>query len=291
MYEQKRIFLPISTWTKKTPKIGIVGHGALGKAIQSCFTDGQTETFICDEKFNLTIDDLLDFSPDITFICYDVELHESGRMDATKTEDAFLKLTRRCKTAIVICSTVTPDIMSRICATIDDPEDIQRFVYWPNMLTHNSIETDIKFPSYCVFGGKYECVNEFKTFMNMNSDMILPSLVILNPIEASYVKCAIDGLEIVKRTFIDELYDSIVNDQEGKVSANNVLKTLSCAPIKRTTTSIFDIESKRGLSDMLKTSLTAYANFTSHSKLLQTAKEVNESLNQSPEEIEIDIEE
>src|SRR6056297_1636322 len=130
MYENKRVFLPISTWSR-TPKVGVFGHNALGKAIEQSLSPN-VDVFVADEELGVTIDNMMDFGPDVVFICEDVKLHESNRQNASVTEDAFLKLMRRTKSAVVVCSSLTPDIAERICNTVEDPEEIARFIYWPN---------------------------------------------------------------------------------------------------------------------------------------------------------------
>ena len=50
-------------------KIGIVGHGFVGKAVDYGFEHPAVEKFLVDPLYGTTIDDLIDWKPNISFIC------------------------------------------------------------------------------------------------------------------------------------------------------------------------------------------------------------------------------
>ena len=53
---------------KKKVKLGIIGHGFVGKATDWGFYKGVTK-FIVDPKLGTTIKDLSKFSPEFVFVC------------------------------------------------------------------------------------------------------------------------------------------------------------------------------------------------------------------------------
>ena len=72
-------------------RIGIVGHGFVGGAVDYAFTHPDIEKFYVDPKHNTTIDQLLDWQPHVTFVCAPTPMAESGFIDASIVEDAVLK--------------------------------------------------------------------------------------------------------------------------------------------------------------------------------------------------------
>lgn len=281
MYEKKRVFLPISTWSR-TPRVGIYGNTSMGKALENSLLN--VETFIADDSIGVSIDNLMDFGPDLVFISEDVKLHETGRMDATKTEDAFLKLLRRTKAAVVVCSTVTPDIAERMCASIDDPEEISRFLFWPQTISNTQIENLIRDISFSVVGGRNECVNEFRHFTNVYTDIMLPNCIVVNPIEAMYIKCAVSNYHAMKVSFFNELYESLLHDNNEKCSAQVVMKGVGTHFDVGRSYSRVPYKGVRGFSGTLEDEVVAWSNFTSNSALMQRVLEVNSTLQQTEED-------
>ena len=284
MEQQKRVFLPIST-RSRTPRIGIMGYTQVGRALESSFDRDQCDLFIVDDEYGLSVDNLMDFGPDLVFICYDIEVHESsGRQDASLVEDSFLKILRRTKAAIAVCSAVTPDIMERMCNTIDDPEDIARFIHWPAYAKPESFESDFKQPPYAVFGGSQESVNDLKHFINFYSDILLPQGILCNPIEAAYIKCVTNGFIAMKNAYVNELYDAVGKEFPGKITKHLIMKAFMSDP--RIGTTGGRVNYPRGTFGETKKLLDTFLGFTSSFKLLDATKEVNDALLTPKEEEE-----
>jgi UDP-glucose 6-dehydrogenase len=288
MDEQKRLFLPLST-RNRTPRIAIVGYSALGQAIEACFDKTQCNVFIADEKFDVNIDNVMDFAPDLVFVCYEIESHESGRMDATKVEDAFLKILRRTKSAIAVCSDLTPDIVERMCNTIDDPEDIGRFIYWPSFAKPESIGIDTKQPNFLIMGGVQGSINDFKHFLNFYSDMIIPTGIISNPIEACYVKCAVNGFLSLKSAYVNQMYDALDAEFPDKVTKHLIMKSFMSEPrIGASSGRVLDYNGNRGFCGEQKKLLDCFLGFSSNYSLLETATSINDDVYKQEEDTEIE---
>jgi len=281
--QQKRVFLPVSAWNRK-PRVGIIGDNNFVQNLSKCFVD--CELFVVDETNGLNIDNLLDFNPDISFISYSVKIHSSGRQEANATEDSFLKLMRRSKSAIVVCSTVTPDIMERMCNTIDDPEDINRFLHWPYFNKEEDSLSEFKTLKYFVLGGKVECTTEFRSFMHMKTDINLPTAIVVNPIESAYIKCAYNAFLGVKLSFMQELFRSLSLDTQGKVTPNLVLKHLSYHPDIGVNHTRVPYDAIPGFSGPLQDVMTVYTGFTPHSTVIETSLEANNNFIKNSEKDE-----
>ena len=101
-------------------RIGIVGHGFVGQAVDYAFSSGDVEKFYVDPKLDTSLDDLIDWNPHVSFICAPTPMSDDGFVDASIVEDAVLKLLEHTKGGVVIKSTITPDIVDRIFQSIYD---------------------------------------------------------------------------------------------------------------------------------------------------------------------------
>ena len=99
-------------------RMGIVGHGFVGKAIDYAFTHELVDKFLVDPLYDTTIDDLVNYKPIMTFITAPTPMHDNGTVDASIVEDAVLKLIKHTASIVVIKSTITPDI---ICLLYTSP--------------------------------------------------------------------------------------------------------------------------------------------------------------------------
>jgi len=101
-------------------KIGIVGKGFVGSAVANGFDKG-TELFIVDSKYSTnTLEDLIAFSPTITFICVPTPVSEDGSCDVTIASEVLSELSMRdYKGVCVIKSTIIPDYLQEFKKEFD----------------------------------------------------------------------------------------------------------------------------------------------------------------------------
>ncbi|KKL55198.1 hypothetical protein LCGC14_2257820 [marine sediment metagenome] len=94
-------------------KIGIVGHGFVGKAVDYGFEHPLVRKFYVDPLYETTIDDLIKWDPEVTFICVPTPMSEDGSVDASIVEDAVNRISNGLRnTLIIIKSTIPPNIVS-----------------------------------------------------------------------------------------------------------------------------------------------------------------------------------
>ena len=196
----------------KKIKMGIVGHGFVGKAIDYAFTHELVDKFLVDPLYDTTIDDLVNYKPIMTFITAPTPMHDNGTVDASIVEDAVLKLIKHTESLIVIKSTITPDVINRLYNSIHD-EDKPRLTYNPEFLTENSAKEQFIFSQHHILGGvSAESCNRVIEFYNNFSLCIgKGSFITMTPQEASFVKYAINSYLGMKVTFFNQLHDAAKN--------------------------------------------------------------------------------
>ena len=196
----------------KKIKMGIVGHGFVGKAIDYAFTHELVDKFLVDPLYDTTIDDLVNYKPIMTFITAPTPMHDNGTVDASIVEDAVLKLIKHTKSLVAIKSTITPDVINRLYNSIHD-EDKPRLTYNPEFLTENSAKEQFIFSQHHILGGvSVESCNRVIEFYNNFSLCIgKGSFITMTPQEASFVKYAINSYLGMKVTFFNQLHDAAKN--------------------------------------------------------------------------------
>jgi nucleotide sugar dehydrogenase len=217
------------------PLVGVVGHGFVGKAVERSFLP-EVERFLVDPNYGTNIDQLIEQEPAITFVCTPTPVGGGGRIDAAVTVDAILKLIRRSKSAVVLKSTVTPDVIDKICRAIAPERAECRFVYAPEFLTERNADEEYSNPKYMVLGGVPSSCNQLLEFFHFNTFMRLPKnteddggIHIVTPSEASFVKYAINCFLAMKVTFFNNLYDAC-KDELYSTNPTVVARTVSAEP-------------------------------------------------------------
>lgn len=190
-------------------KIGIVGHGFVGKAVDYGFEHPHVEKFYVDPKYNTTIDDLVAWGPNLTFICAPTPMGENGVVDANIVEDAVLKCARLTQGGVVLKSTVPPDIIDRLALTLTMDDLSKRFVYNPEFLTEKSAAEQFIAPQFHIFGGEVEATAALQAIYEDFSNCNPTQSIHLSAVEASFVKYGINSYLAMKVTFFNQLYDAV----------------------------------------------------------------------------------
>ena len=92
--------------------IGIIGHGFVGKAVEHGFTTINTNIYIADPNYNLTVSNIFDKAQlDAVFICVPTPMEEDGSINADIVLDVLKELRVYGNDCVaIIKSTITPDV-------------------------------------------------------------------------------------------------------------------------------------------------------------------------------------
>lgn len=190
-------------------RLGIVGHGFVGKAVSYAFTHPLVDMHVVDPQYDTTIDDLIDFNPMCVFVCAPTPMNpETGFVDASIVEDAVLKLIEHTEALVVVKSTITPDIVDRIYNSIFE-DAIDRLVFNPEFLTEKSAEEDFVNSDYHILGGTDRANAELAEIYEVFSICKARDYYRMSGCEASFVKYAVNSFLATKLTFFNQLYDLV----------------------------------------------------------------------------------
>ena len=128
-------------------KLGIVGHGFVGKATDWGFNK-RVSKFIVDPLINTNIEDLKEFEPEIVFICVPTPMSDDGSQDSSIIENVIKELVLYCPNAIkVVKSTVLPSLLDEL-HKLDS-----KLVYNPEFLREKHANLDFMNSEMIIFGG------------------------------------------------------------------------------------------------------------------------------------------
>lgn len=189
-------------------RMGIVGHGFVGEAVDYAFEHKQVKKFLVDPKYDTTVDDLIEWNPQMVFICAPTPMSKNGFVDASIVEDAALKLLEHTRALVIIKSTITPDIIDRLYNSLFK-EDLHRLMYNPEFLTEANAKRDFVTAPFHVLGCIPGAQDRVIEFYSLFSNCMSCDFAVMTPTEASYVKYAINSYLAMKVTFFNQLHDSV----------------------------------------------------------------------------------
>ena len=127
-------------------KLGIVGHGFVGKATDSGFNKRVTK-FVVDPIYNTTTEDLKEFQPEIVFVCVPTPMSDDGSQNSKIIETVIRELNEYCPKSIkVVKNTVLPAILKKLEAI--EPN----LVYNPEFLREKHADSDFINSDMIIFG-------------------------------------------------------------------------------------------------------------------------------------------
>ena len=185
-------------------KLGIVGHGFVGTAVDHGFTK-DVQKFIVDPKHNSTntIEDLIKFKPDAVFVAVPTPMLETGECNTEILEGVMQQLNSNKGSLVIVKSTVPAYKLQSIqeqCVDI-------RIVYNPEFLTEKNYIDDFVNPAMHVFGGVNADTDAVEKLYREHSDCAECPVYKTDLITASMVKYCINSFLATKVTFMNEMYD------------------------------------------------------------------------------------
>ena len=185
-------------------RLGIVGHGFVGSAVNQGFTKN-VQKFIVDPKYfaQYTIKDLVQFKPDATFVAVPTPQLESGECNIEIIKNVMTQLNEIKDHLVIIKSTVPAYKLQQIkeeCINL-------RVVYNPEFLTEKNYLEDFRRPPMHVFGGDRSDTDRVETLYREHSVCQPCPVFHTDLVTASMVKYCINSFLATKVTFMNEMYD------------------------------------------------------------------------------------
>lgn len=204
----------------KKLKLGIVGHGFVGKATDWGFNK-RVSKFIVDPLLNTSVSDLEDFKPDIVFICVPTPMSNDGSQDSSIIETVIKELLEHCPKAIkVVKSTVLPSLLGEL-EKIDS-----KVVYNPEFLREKHANLDFVNSDMIIFGGDKNISTQVSNAYLRHSRCKTKEHIFTDLLTASLIKYSINTFLASKVIFFNELY-SLYEELDVKDSWESITGIIS----------------------------------------------------------------
>ena len=206
--------------SNKELKIGIVGHGFVGKATDWGFNEN-TSKFIVDPKNRTNIDQLAEFNPELIFVCVPTPMGENGIQDSSIIEAVVQELSVKCpESIIVIKSTVLPSILEKLEKTNT------KIIYNPEFLREKHANEDFMNSEMIIFGGDKDIATQVSKFYLDHSRCKTTQHIFLDISSASLVKYSINSFLATKVLFFNEIHD-VFNKLKNNDDWKTFIETVS----------------------------------------------------------------
>jgi nucleotide sugar dehydrogenase len=187
-------------------KLGIIGHGFVGSAVDHAFIR-DCKKFIIDPKHsNNSVGDLCEFNPEAVFIAVPTPQLSSGEADVSILLDVLGQLNKNKGCIVLIKSTVPSYHLSEFEKNYKN----LRIVYNPEFLTEKNYIEDFRNPVMQVFGGNSEDTKWAETIYKKHSVCKECPVFHTDLVTASFIKYTINSFLATKVTFFNELYDVFI---------------------------------------------------------------------------------
>ena len=201
-------------------KIGIIGHGFVGKALAEALTN---DVQVCkvDPKLDTSIDDLKNFKPEVIFICLPTPMLDNGIQDISIVKNTILELNKFITDEIIVIkSTVHPGNINEIKLICP------RFVYNPEFLREKHAKEDFINSDLIVFGGDQEFADSLANIYSNHTKCINKEYIFTDVTSASLIKYTINSFLATKVIFFNEI-NSIFKLADSNESWEDFTKILS----------------------------------------------------------------
>jgi len=264
-------------------RIGIVGHGFVGRAVDYGFETPKVSKFLVDPIYGTTIKDLVAFNPTVVFVCVPTPMSDDGSVDASIVESVVselvesdwsrgnLQLNEAARKLIVIKSTIPPSVTNELCYAYSAYLSV---VYNPEFLTEKSAQEQFINPAFHVFGGARDATFQLEHIYNDYSLCNNCPTFHMTADEASFVKYAINSFLATKVTFFNQLFDAC--DDVG-ANFNRIIRAVGADPrIGNGHTRVPGYDKKKGFGGACFPKDTkAWTKYTHHASLLEKVIEIN----------------
>ena len=185
---------------KKRLKIGIIGHGFVGKATDSGFNI-DVEKFIVDPKYKTTIEDLKEFSPNVIFVCVPTPMGEDGSQNSEIIESVTEETARLMPDCIIVIkSTVLPNILIKLS------EFSKNLIYNPEFLREKHANEDFINSKMIIFGGDRNISEKISGFYRNHTKCTTEDHIFVDLLSASFIKYTINTFLATKVIFFNEMH-------------------------------------------------------------------------------------
>lgn len=249
--------------------VGIVGTNSTAKTLEYAFTKPYNEILVVDD-INKHVEDLIEWQPNIVFICTEVSIDDEGLVEASELEANVSRLISGTEAGVVIKTSLSIDLVDRICGV--EP----RAIYSPDVATQTDLIEEKLAPALQIIGGAPNSTNSLQEIYYRFSTFNIQNFAHATPVEAAFIESSISSFSAIRSAFFNELFD-VVSEFGGDYHTISTFITVSPF-VGPGESRVPNVNLKRGIDrDDVKDSIKMLTRFNERFSLLQKAKEINET--------------
>lgn len=183
-------------------QIGIIGTNTTAKSLEHAFKYKPRNDIMVVDNINKHLEDLIEFEPNITFLCNDVKETEDGVVDAAELEDCLLQLSGKTNSGMVIKTSLPMSLVERSCKN-------KKVVYNPDLFFRSEdIDNRLNRP-FSILGGNPGSTMAIAEIYHRFSTMNCGHYHHVSPVEACFIEQSIGSIMVMKSVFFSQLYDTV----------------------------------------------------------------------------------
>ncbi len=202
-------------------RVGIIGYGFVGKALANGLKNNVNVLKI-DPLLNNDIEDLIEFKPDICFICVPTPMNEDGSQDISILDHVIKKLiSKSIRSQVVIKSTILPNHISKF------EKLIPNLVLNPEFLRERCADEDFINSNLIIFGGNKKSTQMISEFYMKYTNCISKQHKFTDLKSASLIKYSINTFLSMKVVFFNQLQE-ILSKSGSSIQWQDFIDIIAC---------------------------------------------------------------
>ena len=183
--------------------IGIVGTNMAAQTLEYAFKHKPRNAVMVVDNINHHIEDLIEFEPNITFLCNEVTMSDDDTVEAAELEDAILQLSAKTNSGIVIKTPLPMELVERNCKN-------QKVVYYPDLyFGRDTIEAQLNVPYACLGGSSPNSTMAVAEIIHRFSTFSIGHFHHITPTEVCFIEQVTGAMLTVKSVFAAQLHDTV----------------------------------------------------------------------------------
>lgn len=195
--------------------IAIIGVGFVGNAVARAFENNNH--LLVDPKLGTDISAVIDFEPNVSFVCTPTPASEDGSANTKLTQDTIQYLLKNTYGLVVVKSTVPPSFAALYAKN-------ERVVFNPEFLTERNAIADMIGASTVILGGTEYACSLIEEYYRKHSICFASRYLHVSGEEACWIKYITNTMLAVKVAYLNELYNQFTDKQSWHHVVNALQK-------------------------------------------------------------------
>jgi hypothetical protein len=186
-------------------KIAIVGDNYLSDATRVAFDQKITDVKHGDEA---SIDDIIEWQPNIVFICTDIPLLKNDSLDDANFINVVMKIAKQTQAGVCVKTTINNETLERLVPSLGVEWYKHKFVYSPEIYetAEEVLQSDV-----LMLGGEEKAREALQDVLKTHSYFSMKEVVADSVEVIAYAKLGLAGFKAVKQTFFNQLHHTILD--------------------------------------------------------------------------------